>query len=317
MDKPHPYKNAMAQVQFDKQFEKHTLERFAAQKKRRNKRLIICTAGAACAVAAVITVIAVLAAGNPQSGKQIAKVPVTASPIPTAIAAATMPTPAATPDTRVVAVSSEYGGGELDSYISPKPGQAIIAAGIQRALDDPANQGAYFFVQISVLSPEQYANRFGDCIYNGRSIGEWRELADLANGTYPYGEYNGDHGGNITEAQWQAAQTEAKTLDAQANCDAAVAKYNGEIAPMLDKAKSEREQNECARLQSIGYDVFLMDTWAYTEATEKKYYRILAGLLSAEQLTGFAADTQCGYFIDWVYCGNGVLDWEEALRPNG
>lgn len=317
MDKPHHYKNAMAQVQFDPQFEKHTLERIAAQKKRRKKRLIVCFAAAGCAAAAAITVIAVFAAGNPQYKPQIAQASAPASSAAYAAITTSAATPAATPDTRIVAVSSEYGGGELDSYISPKPGQAVIAVGIQRALDDAAGEGTYFFVQISILAPEQYANRFGDYIYNGRSIDEWRELIDLANGTYPYGEYKGDHGGNITREQWRAAQEEAKTLDAQANCDTAAAKYNEEIAPMLAKAKSEREQNECARLQSIGYDVFLSDTWAYTGAAEKECYGIFAGVLSAEQLTGFAADAQCGYFIDWVYCGNGVVDWNEALRPQG
>ncbi len=280
--------------------------------RRRKKRFICLAAGAACAAAAAVTVIAALTANNLQSGRQIAEASVPASP---AAATASAASPAATPDTRVFAVSSEYGGGELDSYMSPEPGQAIITAGVRRALDDTAGADAYFFVQISILTPEQYANAFGSYVYNGRSIDEWRELIDLASGTYPYGEYNGNHGGDITKEQWRAAQEEAKTLDGQANYDAATAKYNAEVAPMLAKAKAQRGQSECTRLQALRYDVFFMDTWTYTGAAEKGSYGIFAGLLSAEQLTNFAADAQCGYFIDWVYCGDGVLDWDEALRP--
>lgn len=211
-------------------------------------------------------------------------------------------------------MSTEYGGDGPGSDISPGQGQVGIAEGVRRALEDERNAGAYLFVQIDIFPPERYMNAFDDYICNGRSIAEWRELIDLANGTYPYDEYNGDHGGNVTEAR-KAAQQAAQALDAQANYDAALAQYSAVIAPMLAEAKARREQNECERLQGLGYDVFFMDTWTYSGAAEKTPQRILAGLLSAQQLGHFAADAQCGYFIDWVYCGDGILNWDAGLRP--
>jgi hypothetical protein len=310
LDKHNAYQNAMAQVRFDKRFEQQTLQRLAGElQRRRRKRLIYSAAAVACAAAAAITVIAVLGTGKPQAEPQTAEASAALSP---AAAISSAQTPAATPDTRVVIVSSEYGGG-LTDRMAPEPGQVDLDEGIRRALEDPANADAYFFVRIDIVTPEQYENTFSRYIYNGRTISEWYALVDLANGTYPYNEYNGDHGGNVTREQWQAAQQEAKTLDAQENSDAARAQYIAEIEPMLNAALTAREQSELTRLQQLGYDVFFVDTstWAYTIPP----FRVFAGLLSAEQLTDFAADAQCGYFFDWVHNFDGIVDWDEALRP--
>jgi hypothetical protein len=308
------YQNAMTQIEFDISFEAKTLMRLSdALQKRSQRKATLVRSGialAGCAAAAAILAVSVRPAKAPEPTQVAAASPTTVA------TADTGQTPAATADSRMVVVSSEYGGDIADSYASPpEAGQALVAFDIQRALDTPANAGAYYFVQIDIFTPEQYANPLSEYVFGGRSVAEWRVLTELANGSYPFSEYNGDHGGNITEAQWQAAREEARTLDAQKNHDAAVEKYRKEIMPMLTAVKAEREDTELSRLQQRGCDVFFMDTWSYVSEAEKQYSRILAGVLSADQLKRVDEDSPCGFFIDWVHNGDGIVDWDENLRP--
>jgi hypothetical protein len=213
------------------------------------------------------------------------------------------------PQERRFVLSANYGG-LSDSYKQPKAGKIIISNEVKSALNDSANKDAYFYVFINIVPPEQYKNALRDYEYNGRSIGEWEELTDLSDGTYPYSEYNGDHGGNITKEQWKQAQQEAKTLQAQTNYDAAGARYQAEVEPKLEKAKKDRENSELKRLKRLGYDVFMADTWEYYGAGSKKPYTVFAGLLTKSQLLEFDTDSECGYFIDWVRNGDGIVNWK-------
>ncbi len=305
-----PYKRAMGQLSFDKDFEDRTaaLLEGISKKKRRAK---VAKSIAYCVTAAACTALIVLAAwffsGNGAAGMEN---PIAA--VPTELHPSESPAEVviATPDERVVAVSSEYGS-ELSSYKTPDPGEVLITGEVRRALEDRANDAAYFFVRIYVIPPEQYANEAGKYIYNGRTVKEWRELVDLSKGEYPYSEYNGDHGGDITKEQFEELQWQAKTQKAQQNLDAAMAEYNAEIVPLIDQAREVWKKTEADRLKALGYDVFLMDTWTYRNAGEKEDVKILAGVFSGQQITCFAASNDCGYTIEWVHNGDGVLDWEE------
>lgn len=302
------YKRALSNAMFDEKFEDKTIALLEKEslKNRRNRRIaaIACcgTAAAACAV------LAILLWGTPNNGDRMTQY--VAQATDTATISAQGPSAAPTLDSRIVAVSSKYGGGE-SSYKTPDPGEVLVTEEVRRALEDKANEGSYFFVHIYLFTPEQYANNFSEYVYNGRTIAEWRELVDLSNGEYPYSEYNMDHGGNITEEQFEELERQAKTLDAAENYADAEQAYDAAVIPMLDETRAEREKAEAGRLKSLGYDVFMADTWTYKGKGEKEYYQILAGVLTKAQITQFAADEQCGYAIEWVHNGDGVLDWGE------
>ncbi len=306
-----PYKRAMGRLSFDKDFnDKTTALLVGISKKRRReaivKRAVYCSAAAVCAAAVILA--AVFLSDN-RSSDINSSVAVSSLELPPSAPNYTMAV-MATPNEHIVAVSSKYGEG-LSSYMAPSPGEVLITEGVRRALRDKKNTGAYYFVQVYVIPPEQYANEFSRFIYNGRTIKEWRELASLSKEEYPYSEYNGDHGGNITKEQFEETQRQAKELNAQENYDTAMVEYNAKVIPSLDKARREWEQNEADRLKALGYEVFLMDTWTYKGAGEKQYISILAGVLSKKQIVGFPAGSGCGYSIEWVHNGDGVLDWEE------
>jgi hypothetical protein len=200
---------------------------------------------------------------------------------------------------------------DLASYKAPQPGHVLITLPVRRAIDDPANQDRIFFVAIGVLSPEFYANLVDNYLYNGRTIAEWHELVDLSNGTYPYSEYNGDHGGNVTREDWIKAQAEARTLDAQVNCDAAIQEYREKVEPQIGKAQAQATDSEMERLTKLGYDVFAYTTWSYSGAQKsKEYFSVKAALLTKDQLLNFPTLINYGYYIDWVHCGDGVVNWQ-------
>jgi len=302
------YKTAMEQLRFSEDFEKKaTFAMRKAAQKRQKKRYfnILVYAGIGVAACVALALLLPFALNTPESGQ---------SPQITQVAEASVTqtvdsnTP---PETRKIVTSSNYSSGLMDSYMAPNAGTVIISNEVMRALNDTVNADSYFFVEIDIIPPEQYINSFDDYIYNGRSVGEWRELIELSNGTYPYSEYNGDHGGNITKEQWEQAQEEARTLDAQANYDAAAKQYKAEIVPMLATAKETHISNELNRLGKLGYDVFLTDTWSYYGAGSKEQYAVFSGLLTKTQLLEFDTDPECGYFIEWVRNGDGIVDWKD------
>lgn len=199
--------------------------------------------------------------------------------------------------------SSDYVG-DLADCMAPEPGQVIITQPVRRALENDNHDNTLFFVAISIMTPEQYAASSDDYVYNGHNISEWNELVDLSNEEYPYNEYNGDHGSNITIEQWKQAQEEAKTLDAEENRDASMARYQENVVPMLAEAQGKWESAEIERLSQLGYNVFM-----YGKRTTGAE-RIFAALLTKNQIVHFNANEDCGYLIDWVYDIDGVVDWE-------
>lgn len=214
----------------------------------------------------------------------------------------------ATETPKSVVDSKNYFGGMYE-MMRPEQGEVSIYPDIRTALSDPQNLDKYYFVQIQVIPEEQYVNDFEDYLYNGRAISEWRELVDLSNGTYPYSEYNGDHGGHVTLEEWTQKQEEAKTLSPQENLDAATEQYNSDVVPILQAADIECMESENTRLLELGYDVSLSQTWTHSGASEKQYYTILTGLLTQEQILEFSANEKFGYFIDWVHDGDGIVSY--------
>lgn len=305
------YKRAMERLEFDKGFEERTLALLEkeSRKRRRNRRT---AAYACCCAVAACAVLAFILWGTPDNKYSIAQ----ATQPPAALTADNVAESAAAMASRRVVVSSQYGAGE-SSYTAPKAGEVLITEGVRRAIEDEENEGAYFFVQIYVITPEQYASSFSEYVYNGRTIAEWSELASLGKGEYPYSEYNMDHGGNITKEQFKGLERQAKTLDAEKNLASAREAYDTTITPMLNEARKEREAAESVRLNNLGYDVFLADTWTYKGEGEKQPYKILAGVLSKAQITGFIADDTCGYMIEWVHNGDGVVEWDEYRTEAG
>lgn len=217
----------------------------------------------------------------------------------------------ATTEQKVIVNSLDYRGNQLGSYVMPKPGEVFILPEVRMALDDLNNADKYFFVQIYVIPAEQYAYVYDNYIYNGRTIAEWSILLDLSYEAYPYSEYNGDHGGNVTIEEWKQKQIEAKKLSPQENFDAATAQYNSIVQPIIAEARTTCMQSECDRLKQLGYDVSLRQTWDYINASEKRYQTILTGLLTRKQLVEFSANAEFGYSVEWVHNGDGIVNWND------
>ncbi len=209
-----------------------------------------------------------------------------------------------------VVVSRNYKQGEIVDRMAPRPGDIVINLGVQRALEEPANQEKRFYIELMIIPSENEIARFDQYVYNGRTIAEWRVLVDLANGTYPYSEYNGDHGGNVTVEAWQQKQTEAKTLDAQTNLERATDEYQATMTPANHQKALAILQAEAARLIGLGYQVFLRPIKAEGQGLPYDDYPLLCGLLTADQLRHFPGLTEYGYAIDWVHDENGIANWD-------
>lgn len=200
-------------------------------------------------------------------------------------------------------MSGDYAGA-LTSYSSDAVG-VIVTQEVQFALDDPGNEEKYFYVQIWAMPPKSVTEQFSMAhyVYCGRTIAEWSELMDLADDTYPYREYNRDHGGGVTEEEWKAAVAEAKTLNAKENYFAAEDAWAAESGVLRQKVVREWQQTEYERLKALGYDVYLKSDGGTCELT---------GLLCAEQLTNFDAPPEAFYVIEWVRDENGIVEWQES-----
>jgi hypothetical protein len=105
-------------------------------------------------------------------------------------------------------------------------------------------------------------------------------------------------------------QEEAKNINAQETRDAAIAEYEKNVKPMLGEAQNRWESAEIERLSQLGYDVFMYDSWTYADEGKKKPQQVLTAILTKEQLVHFDADANCGYLIDWVHNGDGIVNWE-------
>ncbi len=216
--------------------------------------------------------------------------------------------------------AAKYASQSMDSMATPKPGDVFLEYDVWQAVNDPATDGEYFFVELSIFN-EITATELGAAdryVYNGKTIAEWRELADLANEAYPYSEYNGDHGGNVTKEEYDASIAEAKSLDAIANLDAAeqeyTTKYDAEYADR-EKLRMEAIERECARLKSLGYEAKLYETWTYQGEGEKQNRIVLAGLFTKDQLKSLQTDdanSNIGILLSWMRNGDGIAEFDST-----
>lgn len=315
-------KSAFSKIKTDDQFRKKIIYKMIQEQSQQvqqsagrpeRKRLLLALVSI-CLVLAGVTLIWQFSSGfqfletQPNSSIQ----PETTNPIDstTTVIESSETNPTTGTIQRLIVHSDEYAD-ELASYKLPDPGAVIVSHEVSLALEDPKNADHYFFVHIYVIPAEQYEHCYDQYIYHDRTIAEWRVLVDLSNGTYPYSEYNGDHGGKITLEEWQKIQEEAKTLSAQENLEAATAKYNSTVRPMIEAARVACQKSEFSRLTELGYEVSLSQTWGYVNVSEKQYYAILTGLLSAKQIEDFSANSKFGYLIEWVRNGDGVVNWQD------
>ena len=222
-------------------------------------------------------------------------------------------------ETITVVDSKQYQGYIVD-YLLPEAGVVILDENVVRAIDDPSTDDKYFFVDLYLRMDmsKTVIGKVDDYVYKGRTIGEWSILTDLANETYPYDEYNGDMGGNITREEYDAAIAEAKTLNAEENQDAAIEEYLAAydaIYPEIEALRIETLTAECERLQELGYDVRLYDTWTYYGDAQKKDQTILAGLLSKEELLKLKDESfkpVASMVVSWVINGDGIEEWDSS-----
>lgn len=305
-----PYKMAIDEVRFDPEFDKKTIALMlqASQRKAAVMKIKNYTFGGLLAVACIAALIFSFPfiQGLQRTGDTASATSAMTSACAATTAAdqshSTSTTTAAAQTSQAVRTIVEpdnYNVGIM-SYSRPEPGEIIIASGINAALDDPANSDSLYRVWIDVIVPAQYANTFDQFVYNGKTIAQWLVLVDLADGTYPYSEYNGDHGGNVTVEEWEQLQEDAKTLQAKENCDAAKEKYMTEVYPGVQEAKKPGMLREYDRLLQLGYDVSLYETWEYYGEGDKQYFTILTGLLTKSQIEEFKADSDYGYFLEWL-----------------
>lgn len=216
--------------------------------------------------------------------------------------------------------AAKYASQSMDSMATPKPGDVFLEYDVWQAVNDPATDEEYFFVEL-YINGDVGASELGTSdryVYNGKTIAEWRELAALANEVYPYYEYNGDHGGDVSKEEYDAAVAEAKSLDAITNLDAAeqeyAAKYDAAYADR-EKLRLEAIENECARLKRLGYDARAYETWTYQGEGEKQNRIVLAGLFTKEQLKRLQtsdANPDIGILLSWMRNGDGIAKFDSA-----
>ncbi len=212
---------------------------------------------------------------------------------------------------------SEYGGfADSMKVKAAGPGEVVFAPHLRQALDDPATDGKWFFVELMIFDVvgASELGRAEDYVFNGRTMAEWRVLTDLANGLYPFEEYRGDHGGSVTEEEYEAAVTEARTLDAEKNLAAAEEEYAERyeaLYPDIEALRLEAIKAEQARLKELLIDAELYETWEYTGTEGEHLERtVLAAKLSKEQLLSLPdeyAGPRVGRVIEWMRNGDGIM----------
>ncbi len=215
----------------------------------------------------------------------------------------------------------QYMNMKMDSLKAPEPGEVRFDEEVYSAINDPETGNKYFFVELNLLADMSVTElgNLEDYLFLGKTIAEWRVLVDMANETYPYNEYNGDFGGNVTMAEFEAAIAEAKTLNAEANLASAVEEYNAAFNALYsgpDNFRTEALKKECSRLQNLGYDVRLFETWTYFGAGQRSNRTILAGLFTKDELIKLRetdAEPQIAVIVSWVRNGDGIMTWDASL----
>lgn len=308
------YKEAMDCVRFDDQFAEKVIyllaekNMYAHRKAHECRRKQYGIAAILCVVVALIAIPAVINARNAALSSDI-----TPTVIHTNAVSVTDISNISSENTgiidRMVVDSDKYDVYSFEDMLL-KNGDIYISASVREALEDPENSDAYFYVCINVVLQDS-VYEFSKHVYNGRTIADWAELVDLAAGTYPYTEYNNQHGGNISVAEWNRLQDEAKLLNAQENYDQANSEYKEVIGPLKEEEKKEITDAEYERLSGLGYDVSFYQTWSYSDEREKDYYTVMTGVLSMKQIKEFELNEQYSYVFEWVRNGDGIVTLED------
>ncbi|MDL2237789.1 hypothetical protein LJC56_08180 [Christensenellaceae bacterium OttesenSCG-928-K19] len=113
-------------------------------------------------------------------------------------------------------------------------------------------------------------------------------MKDLADDAYPYSEYNGDHGGNVTKEEWQEQKEEARSLNAERNYELAVQEYEEKVLPGEARKRKLLLEEEQQRLKKLSYDIEKMED-------------ALQGRCTKGQLLDFDINPEFGYLIEWKY----------------
>ena len=304
-----PYKSAMEQVEFDKNFEKKAAVIMAKSIQKKKIGLFACKLACCSVGTAVCIALAVFVAPfffKPAVTKTSDDPSMTAfavsdtSPAETSIPEETS-TAAETPvpEDRFFVDPLLYDQGGMGGMGVPVQGEVLMSAELRAAVDDPANEGLWFNVMIGVLPPEQYENSIDEFVYNGRTMAEWEELYILVPGIYSYSRYNEEHGGNITEEEWLTRQEEAVNLHAQENYDAGKTEYGDKLGMLVFKAQENYRISECERLKAQGYDMFIYGSQILGEGENACTLSSLAGYLTIDQINNFSINPACGYGLEF------------------
>lgn len=216
--------------------------------------------------------------------------------------------------------AARYAALSSDCMVAPGPGDVFLDHDVYMAMEDTATDREYFFVELQAFN-DAGATRLGTVdkyIYKGKTIAEWRELADLQNEAYPYSEYNRDHGGNVTKEEYDAVVSEAKLLDAIANSDEAALEYTSTYEAEYsdsEKLRLEAINNECSRLVDLGYDAKIIETWTYAGVGEKQTRTVLAGLFTKAQIKRLQTDDaspDIGICLSWMRNGDGIAEFNKT-----
>lgn len=71
-----------------------------------------------------------------------------------------------------------------------------------------------------------------------------------------------------------------------------------------EKVSPEELSAEYQRLTDLGYQFYEVEAWTYQEMMEKKYYTVVVGLFTEEQLAAFPASPDYGYAFHFVRNGD-------------
>jgi len=308
-----PYKSAMEQVEFDKNFEAEAAVIMAKSMEKKKtglfvRKLVCCSVGAAACIALVIFAAPFFL--KPTVTKMAGDPSVTAAASDTHLSETSFAAQTSVQDNRLfVNPDLYYSSDSNKSYTNPEPGKAVLTFGLENAVIDPVNENSLYFVFIGISTPEERANSEGyyGYIYNGKTIAQWEELLSLAQGNYSYTRYNEDHGGNITEEQWNQKKNEAITMNAAENSGAAFKEFSLKYNPITEQSIEDAEDSECARLQNLGYDVYIYEYQTNYDG-EMRTYDVLAGTLTKDQILRFDTDAAFGYSISWAIIDGETID---------
>lgn len=269
-----PYRSAMEQVAFDKNFEAKAAVIMAKsmQKKKMSFfacKLVFCAVGAAACIALAVFVVPFFF--KPPVTKMADDPSMTASAVSdTSLSATSITAETTVPANRLFVDPRLYDQGGTAGSGVPVQGEALMSAELRTAVDDPANEGLWFSVIVGVLPPEQYESSFNEYVYNGRTMAEWDELTK-----------------------------DPESVDAQENYDAGKTEYGDKLGMIVMEAQENYRISECERLKALGYDMFIYGSQTMGEGENAITQSSLAGYLTTDQINNFSINPDCGYSLEF------------------